>query len=170
MVIDALLREPLHSLCSVFFIPARAKDDVNARCKQDIAQTYHRMNCLILRHVLKEGIPVLRLFPYVVDSLGYIRERTVDIEDDDFSCHKSLLTTCRCTPPRNYIDYLHDAFRHLFSILQQCLHHRLCTSFGVNTQHRLRAGWANEQPRVVEHNVFDAIALADIANRLPTNL
>jgi hypothetical protein len=46
------------------------------------------MNCVSPCYGLKEGIPVLRLFSHVMDAFGNIRQRTVDIDADEFFSHK----------------------------------------------------------------------------------
>ena len=59
------------------------------------------MDRFILCHALKEGIPVFRLFTHVMDALGNICQRAVDIENHDFVCHNLLLITCRCEEERS---------------------------------------------------------------------
>jgi hypothetical protein len=46
------------------------------------------MDRFILCHALKESRPVFWLFPHVMDAFGNIRQRAVDIEDDNFVCHR----------------------------------------------------------------------------------
>ena len=56
------------------------------------------MDHFILRHALKESFPILRLFPHMMNPLGNICECSVDIENDNFLCHKMLLCPWHCEP------------------------------------------------------------------------
>ena len=49
------------------------------------------MDSLILCHSLKKRIPVLWLLLYVVDSFGDIRQRAIDIENNNFLSHYIVL-------------------------------------------------------------------------------
>ena len=91
MIIDALSRQPYNRLFAVFFVPPRAKNDMNAGSVKEITEAHHRMDPFILRHALEEGIPVLRLFSHMMDAFGNIRQCAVNIEDDNFVCHRLLL-------------------------------------------------------------------------------
>src|SRR5215211_3629553 len=59
---------------------------------------------------------------------------------------------------------LYYTFCNLFPILEQGFDHPLCPTFRVHAQDRLRPRWADEQPRIISQDVFDAIALADLAD------
>jgi len=58
---------------------------------KNVAQAYHGVNGFVLCHASKKGIPILGLFAHMMNSLGYICQRAINIEDDKLICHRSLL-------------------------------------------------------------------------------
>jgi hypothetical protein len=90
VIIHALLGEPFNRLLAMFFAPAGAKNDLNARSIEEIAQAHHRMNGFILRHPLKERVPVLWFFLHMMNPLRDICQCAIDIKNDEFLCHESL--------------------------------------------------------------------------------
>src|SRR6185436_13882194 len=95
----ALLCQPLDRLFTIFLLSARAKNNLNSRPIKDITQAHHRVDRFVLRHSLKKSLPILRLIPHMMNPLGNICERSVDVENDNFVNQRSLLNTVIKTSP-----------------------------------------------------------------------
>src|SRR5512138_497329 len=92
MVWHPVLFQPLDGRGAMALVATGAQDDLDPGIVQNIAEPYHGLDGSVLRHALEEGLPILGFFLQMMDALGDVGERAIDIEQDDFFGHRSLLS------------------------------------------------------------------------------